>query len=68
MVLDETQVIKTSVDGAEPTNMLGDLPSKKFQLYLRPFGVGVLAVSSIVSPQLRLHAEVSKMSLLVARV
>jgi len=56
-----------NVDGARPTNMLGDLPDKKSQLDLKPFGVGVLAVSSTVSPRSRLHVQLGKMSLLEAR-
>ena len=38
------------VDGAGPTNMSGDLPGKKSQLDLRPFGVGVPAVGRKVIP------------------
>jgi len=34
------------VDGAGPTNMIGDLPGKKSQLDLKPFGVGVPVVGS----------------------
>lgn len=36
--------------GARPANMLGDLLGKKSQLDLKPFGVGVLAVGSMVMP------------------
>ena len=32
-----------NVDGARPANMLEDLPGKKSQLDLKPFGVGVPA-------------------------
>ena len=39
-----------NVDGAGPTNMSEDLPSKKSQLDLRLFGVGVPAVGCMVSP------------------
>jgi len=39
-----------NVEGAGPTNMLVDLPSKKSQLDLRPFGVGVPAVGHTVMP------------------
>jgi len=38
------------VDSVAPTNMLGDLLSKKSQLDLRLFGGGVLAVGCTVSP------------------
>ena len=57
-----------NVDGAGPTNMLGDLLGKKSQLYLKPFGVGVLAVGCMLFPWPRFQTEASKMSLLVARV
>ena len=36
-------------DGDGPANMSGDLPDKKSQLGLRPFGVGVLEVGRTVS-------------------
>jgi len=36
--------------GVGPTNMLGHLPSKKYQIDLRPFSVGVLIVGRMVSP------------------
>ena len=39
-----------NVDGARPANMSGDLPSKKSQLDLRSFGVGVPAMGCMVSP------------------
>jgi len=39
-----------NVEGTGPTNMLGDLPSKKSQLDLRSFGLGVLAVGRMVLP------------------
>lgn len=39
-----------NVDGAGPANMSGDLPGKKSQLELRPFGVAVLAVGRTVFP------------------
>jgi len=48
--------------------MLGDLPGKKSQLDLRPFGVGVPRVGRTVMPWLRFPTEASKMSLLVERV
>ena len=38
------------VDSAGPASMSGDLPSKKSQLDLIRFGVGVLAVGSKVMP------------------
>ena len=38
------------IDDARLANMLRDLPGKKSQLDLRPFGVGVLAVGSTASP------------------
>jgi len=37
-------------DGVGPTNMSGGLPGKKFELDLRPFGVGVPAVGCMVFP------------------
>jgi len=57
-----------NVDGAGPTNMLEDLPSKKSQLDLKSFGVGVLVVGRMLSPWLWFHTEASKISLLIARV
>ena len=41
---------KGGVDGVGPANMSGDLPSKKYQLKLRPLGVGVPTVGHMVSP------------------
>jgi len=35
-------------DGSRPANMSGDLPSKKSQLDLRPFGVGVPTMTHTV--------------------
>ena len=55
-------------DGVGPANMSGDLPSKKSQLDLRLFCVGVLVVGCMISPWPRLQTKESKMSLLVARV
>jgi len=55
------------VDGAGPANMSRDLPDKKSQLDLRPFGVGVLAVGHMVMPLPRFLIEASKMFLLVAK-
>jgi len=43
-------IINEGVDDARPTNMLGDLPSKKSQLDLRPFGVGTSIVGSNAVP------------------
>ena len=37
-------------DGARLANMSSDLPGKKYQLDLRPFGVGVPVVGHRVSP------------------
>jgi len=39
-----------NVDDVGPANMSWDLPVKKSKLDLRPFGVGVLAMGSTVSP------------------
>ena len=39
-----------NVDGVGPANMSGDLPSKKSQLDVRSFGVGVPVVGRIVMP------------------
>lgn len=38
------------VGDARPANMSRDLPGKKFQLYLRPFGIGVLVVGRKAMP------------------
>jgi len=48
--------------------MSRDLPCKKSQLDLKLFGVRVPSMGFMMSPWLPLRAEVSKMSLLVARV
>jgi len=41
---------KGTIVGAGPANMSGNLPGKKSQLDLRPFGVGVPALSRTVLP------------------
>ena len=41
---------KVSVDGVVPANMSGDLPGKKSQLDLRPFGVVVPTLGRTVMP------------------
>lgn len=56
------------VDGVGPTNMSGNLPGKKSQLDLRPFGVGVPIVGRTVSPWTWFHTKESKVFLLVERV
>jgi hypothetical protein len=43
------EMLTRNVDGG-PANMSGDLPGKKSQLDLRPFGVGVPAVGRTVMP------------------
>jgi len=39
-----------NIDNVGPANMSGDLPDKKSQLDLKPFGVGVLEVGHMVLP------------------
>jgi len=39
-----------NVDGVGPTNISGDIPGKKSELDLRPFGVGVPAADHMVMP------------------
>ena len=48
--------------------MSGEVLSKKSQLDLIPFGVGVQAVSCTVFPRPQFFTEASKITLLVARV
>jgi len=55
-------------DGTGPNNMSEDLLGKNSLLNLRPFEVGVPTVGSTVSPWLRLCVDLSKISLLEARV
>jgi len=52
----------------DPLTYQGDLPGKKSQLDLRPFGVGVLAVCLKVMAWPRCRTEACKVTLSVERV
>ena len=51
----------------DPPTCQADLPSKKFQLDLRSFGVGVPTVGRKVMPWLQCRTEASKITLTVGK-
>ena len=48
LILQDGLLLYGSIDGAGPANMSRDLPYKKSQLDLKPFGVGVPTMGSTV--------------------